>query len=275
MVICVAVPASSHLWWCNFALAWSLFCANNVRELMWTSLHVHLSFFACFHPPAGVTLPSSSQTIYSYFVDLESGKFLSWDLLVPKTQSLIEKSSVLNLKQAIKSGEMSYTVNELDLVPTVDTIRYMFLSTLLVNKKKPVLILGKYFLQPPSVTERKIHLCCCYCRCFLFLFLLLLLSWRECVQTFPHLHTCVLVIKTGESGTGKSTLVKNMMSRLSEDDSTSYKNGTLMGSVFNFTDKNQALLDNLYSLAAIQGARNGFQSWMLHFKDSSQSEWTL
>ena len=50
--------------------------------------------FLTFLSMTGVRLPSS-KAIYSYFVDMDSGNFMTWDMLVPKTQSLIEKG--LNL----------------------------------------------------------------------------------------------------------------------------------------------------------------------------------
>jgi len=45
----------------------------------------------------GVRLPTGNKTIYSYFVDMKSGNFVLWDILVPSTQTLIEKSAIMSL----------------------------------------------------------------------------------------------------------------------------------------------------------------------------------
>ena len=46
-------------------------------------------------------LPASAKTIYSYFVDMDSGNFVGWDALVPTTQSLIEKGAVITIGQCV------------------------------------------------------------------------------------------------------------------------------------------------------------------------------
>ena len=52
----------------------------------------------------------------------------------------------------------------------------------------------------------------------------------------------------GESGVGKTAITKYLLKRLEKEGGTSVKSGTILGSVFNFQDKNQALLDNISSL---------------------------
>uniref|UniRef100_H2YVQ6 AAA+ ATPase domain-containing protein n=1 Tax=Ciona savignyi TaxID=51511 RepID=H2YVQ6_CIOSA len=73
----------------------------------------------------GVTFPSGSRSIFSYFVDLQSGRFVPWDELVPATRTLIERG-------------LTYTLvgNNRAL------IRYSFLSALLLLNKFPVLLTG-------------------------------------------------------------------------------------------------------------------------------------
>lgn len=61
----------------------------------------------------------------------------------------------------------------------------------------------------------------------------------------------------GESGVGKSAIIKHMLKRLAKDGSTSYKSGTILGSIFNFTDKNRALLDNISSLTNVTKGDDG------------------
>lgn len=45
----------------------------------------------------GVRLPTGNKTIYSYFIDMKTGNFVLWDVLVPSTQTLIEKSAIMSL----------------------------------------------------------------------------------------------------------------------------------------------------------------------------------
>ena len=95
---------------------------------------------------SGVRMPGSSRTIYSYFVDMESGNFVPWDVLVPATQSLIEKGAVITIGETLglSSDTQKQNTNQSgNLVPTVDTVRYSFLTSLLVLNKNPVLLTGK------------------------------------------------------------------------------------------------------------------------------------
>ncbi|XP_071963333.1 dynein axonemal heavy chain 6-like [Antedon mediterranea] len=97
-------------------------------------------------PPLGVRLPSGSKTIFNYFVNMENGKFVSWDVLVPSTKSLIDKgvAHVSIGEQMGLTAQMSQKMqlDEGELVTTVDTIRYSFLASLLLLNKHPVLITG-------------------------------------------------------------------------------------------------------------------------------------
>ncbi|XP_023930267.1 dynein heavy chain 6, axonemal [Lingula anatina] len=148
-------------------------------------------------PPLGVRLPSGHKTMFSYFLDMESGNFVPWDVLVPKTNSLIEKGAVITIGDTMglstghaKPGEGRL---ENEIVTTVDTVRYSFLTGLLLLNGHPVLL-------------------------------------------------------TGESGVGKSAIIKHMLKEMSKDNGTTTKNGTILGNVLNFSDKNQSLLENISSL---------------------------
>ena len=94
----------------------------------------------------GVRLPASSRTIYSYFVDMDSGNFILWDALVPTTQSLIEKGAMITIGETMGvSSEQQHRQNqEAQIVPTVDTVRYTFLTSLLLLSKNPVLLTGEW-----------------------------------------------------------------------------------------------------------------------------------
>ncbi|KAK2187821.1 hypothetical protein NP493_153g03009 [Ridgeia piscesae] len=98
-------------------------------------------------PPYGVRLPASSRSIYGYFVDMDTGNFLQWDILVPTTQSLIEKGAMITIGETMGlAGEQSQQggkgSRDGDIVPTVDTVRYAFLAGLLLTNKNSVLLTG-------------------------------------------------------------------------------------------------------------------------------------
>ncbi|KAJ8308273.1 hypothetical protein KUTeg_013147 [Tegillarca granosa] len=95
-------------------------------------------------PPLGVRLPTGNRTIYSYFIDMESGNFVPWDALVPTTKSLIEKGAVITIGETMGvSGDHRKKREETDITPTVDIVRFSFLTGLLLLNKHPVLITGE------------------------------------------------------------------------------------------------------------------------------------
>ena len=91
----------------------------------------------------GVILPPYNQTMFSYFVDIFSGNFVSWDSFIPSSSSLIDQGSLWNF-----NDEQAHFKSEsgIDFVQTVDSVRYSFLSALLVLHKNPVLLTGIYFV---------------------------------------------------------------------------------------------------------------------------------
>ena len=95
----------------------------------------------------GVRLPSN-KSVYSYFLDLDSGNFIAWDSLIPTSTSLIEKGAVITIGDSLMGGGASkQTGGDGEIVPTVDTVRYSFLAALLLLNKNPVLITGKRYWQ--------------------------------------------------------------------------------------------------------------------------------
>lgn len=95
---------------------------------------------------SGVRLPSGNNSIYSYFIDMETGNFASWDVLVPSTKSLIEKGAVISLGQHMGFGmtqdRKGASNGEADIVPTVDILRFSFLTSLLLLNRHQVLLTG-------------------------------------------------------------------------------------------------------------------------------------
>ncbi len=96
-------------------------------------------------------LPSGSRTVFHYFVSIETGKFVVWDELVSSTKSLIDKGvSHVSLGEQMgltsQSGPAKAVRDETEMVPTVDTVRYSFLISLLLVHKHHVLLTGKITL---------------------------------------------------------------------------------------------------------------------------------
>lgn len=95
-------------------------------------------------PPLGVRLPTGNRTIYSYFIDMETGNFVPWDALVPSTRSLIDKGAMITIGESmgVAMEQKKGGGDEGNIVPTVDVIRFSFLTSLLLVNKHPVLITG-------------------------------------------------------------------------------------------------------------------------------------
>ncbi|XP_076809994.1 dynein axonemal heavy chain 6-like [Clavelina lepadiformis] len=151
--------------------------------------------------PYSVTFPSGSKSIFSYFIDLQSGRFVPWDDLVPSTRTLIERGLTYTLvgnNRAMISDhrKSAATDNTTTMVPTTDTIRYSFLSALLLTNRHPVLL-------------------------------------------------------TGDSGVGKTALLQNILNKLSEAGGLGTDSGTILGNIFNASEKTSALLQNIASLGLL------------------------
>ena len=58
----------------------------------------------------------------------------------------------------------------------------------------------------------------------------------------------MLFFFTGESGVGKSAVINYALKRLSKDGGTSTKSGTILGSIFNFSEQGASLLENISNL---------------------------
>jgi dynein heavy chain, axonemal len=84
--------------------------------------------------------------MFSYFVDLESGTFLRWDCLVPTTESLIARDSTVHVGNPMDMSVTSFgkkMAKDYDVITTIDSVRYSFLSALLLLNKHPVLLAGE------------------------------------------------------------------------------------------------------------------------------------
>lgn len=74
-----------------------------------------------------IYLPPPAKPVFDYFIDIDTGNFIEWNLLVPTAESLIRKGK------------------HIEVVETIDLIRYSFLSALILMSKHPVLITGMKF----------------------------------------------------------------------------------------------------------------------------------
>jgi hypothetical protein len=73
----------------------------------------------------GIYLPPNLKPIFDYFLDVTSGNFIEWNRLVPNAEALIKTTG--------KSDNM---------IETIDSIRFTFLSTLMLQGNNSVLITG-------------------------------------------------------------------------------------------------------------------------------------
>ena len=56
------------------------------------------------------------------------------------------------------------------------------------------------------------------------------------------------ILSVGNSGVGKSAIIKDMLSRLGQDGGTSTTGSSILGQVLNYTDKNKVMLDTISTL---------------------------
>ncbi|XP_077196785.1 dynein axonemal heavy chain 14 isoform X2 [Paroedura picta] len=140
-------------------------------------------------PPANIQFPAGDRTAFDYFVDLQTGEFVTWGELVPSTQYLIQQETAdlsdssntdtkMDENQEIKRAPLAF-------IPNIDTIRYTFLTSLLLLNKHPVLIIG-------------------------------------------------------DSGSGRTAMIQNMLGRLQNQGGLRITLGTILGEVFFHSESKKA-----------------------------------
>ncbi|XP_059839458.1 dynein axonemal heavy chain 6-like [Hypanus sabinus] len=142
---------------------------------------------------SSVQFPAEKATVFEYFVDMQTGKYVTWDKLVPSTQMLISKAGahLASLAEPIVPELPRSKPTIQGLVHTVDTVRYSFLISLLLLNKCPVLL-------------------------------------------------------TGESGNGKSALIREMLSTLEKSKGSLIQSETILGNVFLYNEmKHESLVSGL------------------------------
>ena len=97
----------------------------------------------------GVQLPPGNDHVFSYYVDMETGQFSQWESLVPACRALIAKAvsnqfAISDTHNALDDPPPLQAEVEVDrsLVPTVDTVRYAFLISLMTLNRQSVLLTG-------------------------------------------------------------------------------------------------------------------------------------
>lgn len=89
----------------------------------------------------GIYMPPNSKPVFDFFLDVTSGNFIEWNSLVQNVDSLIRQTS------------NSRSVSTDNTIDTIDSIRFTFLSALLLMGKKSVIITGSSGIGKTVVIE--------------------------------------------------------------------------------------------------------------------------
>lgn len=89
-----------------------------------------------FETKMGINLPTGSDTLYSYFVDVEKSQFMIWDHLAINNTVNVDRL----LDRPLSQQSLDNTLTS--FVPTSETMCYSFLMTLLALNEFPVLLSG-------------------------------------------------------------------------------------------------------------------------------------
>lgn len=81
----------------------------------------------------GIYLPPNAKPIFDYFLDVTSGNFIEWNALVLGVDALIRQQQQANNESDRSSSSM---------IDTVDSIRFTFLTALLLMNRNPVIVTG-------------------------------------------------------------------------------------------------------------------------------------
>lgn len=94
----------------------------------------------------GVRLLIGNKVIYVYFIDMEFGNFVVWDVLVFKIKFLIEKGVVIIIGEIMGVlGGYKKKREEVEIIFIVDFIRFFFLLGFLLFYKYLVFLIGWWF----------------------------------------------------------------------------------------------------------------------------------
>lgn len=115
-----------------------------------------------FNPnTTGVQLPSSSDLIYSYYVDVSSCTFAPWEKLYQNSLKHNKSafSHELSLPSFLIEADLKMLcADEVGFVPTVDSLRLTFFMALLLNSGHSVLLSGRQGVGKTKTMNRFIEL---------------------------------------------------------------------------------------------------------------------
>ena len=109
---------------------------------------IHQMFSGSDDSSVQVQLPSSSDLIFSYYVDISSASFKLWKTLVPSSKQILTQLSLKHkgfenvyqstsphlLDSEATIGKL-YRANVMSMIPTVDSVRLSFLVVLLLQQQ--------------------------------------------------------------------------------------------------------------------------------------------
>ena len=73
----------------------------------------------------------------------------------------------------------------------------------------------------------------------------------------------------GDSGVGKTALAKHLLRLLAEENGTSFRGNTILGSVLNYSEKSTGFMQSISAITSyggqqIEGRKNSIQIALLH-----------
>ncbi|XP_065071378.1 dynein axonemal heavy chain 6-like isoform X2 [Rhopilema esculentum] len=171
-------------------------------------------------PSLEVRLPAGNNSLYNYYVDLDKGQFTLWENLVPSSDALIEKhvanqiaiSDTMNLLDDPMPSMSDFETRA--LIPTVDSVQYSFILSLLALSSRPVLL-------------------------------------------------------TGDTGVGKSALVRDVLKRLSQEGGAGTGPGTILGSVL--SSGGSSLLESIVENSTERDGRRKKTVFISHMQFSAHT----
>ena len=95
-----------------------------------------------------VLLPTGNNSVYNYYVDIEKGQFAIWENLVPSSEALIDKYvanqiAISDTQNLLDDPMQNYDeIEARSLIPTLDSVQYSFVISLLALNNKPILLTG-------------------------------------------------------------------------------------------------------------------------------------
>lgn len=91
----------------------------------------------------GIYLPPNSKPVFDYFLDVTSGNFIEWNSLVLSVEALIRQAQTSDANSRASES----------IIDTIDSVRYSFLTALLLMNRNPVLVTGPSGVGKTAIIE--------------------------------------------------------------------------------------------------------------------------